>query len=221
MPFIRVPKLSGPHPLVLATAVQVRLHWTFNGIVGFNVLGGIVGGGFINTQVHADALDAAVKGHYTSSGLKALQPGTTVLVAASIRDVRVANQVEYVGTNATIAGTGAGDALPNQLAGVVTLRTGLAGKSFRGRVYFSGGNEAQNDATGKIVAAYNTALLAFMTGVQSDMGAEGITLAVLSRPRFANLAPPNDVMIYPGAINIVTSMTTRDVEWDTQRRRKR
>jgi len=194
------------------------LLWSFNGVAAFNVLGGIVAGGYINDQTHANALDAAIKGHYTTSGLKALHAGTSVLLAAGIRDVRAANQVEYVGTNASVAGTGGGDPLPNQVAAVVTLRTGSAGKSFRGRTYIGGANEAQNDAAGRIVAAYNTACVAFVTGVQSDMGAEGISLAVLSRPRFSAITP--FPMTYPGTITLVTAIVARDTEWDTQRRRR-
>jgi hypothetical protein len=134
--------------------------------------------------------------------------------------VRVANQAEFVGTGGLLAGTGGGDPLPAQLAAVVTLRTALAGKSFRGRVYISGANEAENDAAGHIVAAFNTAIALFITGVQTDMATEGITLAVLSRPRFANLPPPLDVETYAGAITPVTAILTRDTEWDDQRRRK-
>ncbi len=206
------------HPLVLDTAVQVRLHWTLNGLDAFNVLGGIVSGGFINDQTKADALDAAIKTGYTSSGLKALQATTTSLISAGIRDVRAAHQVEYVGTNAAVPGTGTGDPLPNAVAAVVTLRTGLAGKSFRGRSYFGGATEGQNDGAGQIATAYNTALVAFMTAVQAAMGASTISLAVLSRPRFDKVTP--FAMTYPGAITLVTAIVARDTLWDSQRRRK-
>ena len=220
MPFIRVPKLSGSHPLVLANAVVVRLNWSFNGVLGFNVLGGSVGGGYTNSQAHANALGTAVLGRYTSSGLKALQATTTSLLGVGIRDVQTANQVEYVSVAAAVPGTGGGAPLPNELAAAITLRTSLAGKSFRGRAYFSGAQAAESDAAGKIVAAYNTALVAFLTGVQADMGTEGITLAVLSRPRFANLPPPADVQTYAGRLTPVTAIVARDVQWDSQRRRQ-
>jgi hypothetical protein len=220
MPFIRVPKLSGSHPLVLPTAVQVRLHWSWNGVLGFNVLAGIVGGGYSNSQAHADALGAAVLGRFTSSGLKALCATTTSLLAAGIRDLQAPNRAEFVSTASAVPGTGSGDPLPNELAAVVTLRTALAGKSFRGRAYFSGAIVAESDASGKIVAAFNTAIAAFMTGVQTDMATEGITLAVLSRPRFANLIPPLDVQTYAGTITPVSAIVTRDTQWDAQRRRQ-
>jgi hypothetical protein len=202
--------------LVIPTAVQVRLHWFLYSIPCFNVLGGIVGGGYGNSQAHADALGTAVLGRFTSSGLKALSASTTILTAVGIRDIRVANQVEFVSSAAEVAGTGSGDGLPNQLAAVVTLRTALAGKSYRGRAYFGGANEAQNNNTGAIEAAYNTALVSFMTGVQTDMATEGITLAVLSRPR---TSPPFPVA-WGGAATPVSSIVTRDTQWDTQRRRR-
>lgn len=220
MPYIRVPKLSGSHPLVLDTAVQVRLHWTFNGIAGYNVLAGIVGGGYTNSQAHANALGTAILGSFTSSGLAALMASTTSLVAAGIRDVREANRPEYVSVAAAVPGSGSATPMPNQDAAVITLRTALAGKRYRGRVYFSGATEAQNDATGSIASAFNTALVTFMTNVQTNMGTEGITLAVLSRPTYLNLAPPADVLDWPGHIEAVTAIVARDTKWDTQRRRK-
>jgi len=206
---------------VLANAVQVRLHWLFNGVAAFNVLGGIVGGGYANSQAHANTLGAAVLGHFTTSGLAALCATTTELLGVGIRDVRTLNEAEFVSVAAAVSGTGVGDPLPNELAAVVTLRTAKAGKSFRGRSYFSGGIKGESTAAGAIAAGFNTALVAFMTDVQTDMTAEGITLSVLSRPRFANLLPPLDIQTYGGAITPVTAIVTRDTEWDTQRRRKR
>ena len=221
MPTLRIPKLSGSHPLVMGTAVQVRLHWSYNGKPAFNVLGGIVGGGYINSQAHADSLSAAVMGHFTTSGLRALMATTTSLLAVGIRNLRIANEAEFPSASGgPLAGTGAGFPMPNEVAAVVTLRTAKAGKSFRGRNYFSGGVVGENDAAGHIVSAFNTALAAFMADVSTDMTAEGITLAVISRPRFANLLPPLDIETYAGNITAVTSILTRDTKWDSQRRRQ-
>lgn len=221
VPFIRVPKLSGSHPVVLATAVQVRLRWSLNGKLCFNSLGGIVAGGYTNSQTHANNLGTAVIGRFTSSGLKALCAASTEILGVGIRNLQVANEVEYESVAAGVIGTGSGDALPNELAAVITLRTAKAGKRFRGRAYFGGGNEAQNTSVGQIDAGFNTALVSFLQGVQTDMGTEGITLAVLSRPQFANLAPPNDVQTYAGAITPVTAVVARDTLWDSQRKRGR
>lgn len=193
-------------PLVVPSSVQVRLFWTYNGISGVNVLGGIVAGGYVNSQAIANAIDTAVKGHLTTSGLKALLATTTSLDAVGVRDVRAANQPEFIGTGAPVAGTGVGNPLPNELAAAITLRTALAGKSFRGRTYFSGAIVTQSDAAGRIVAGFNTALTTFMTNVQGDLGASGITLAVLSRKLLQS--------------NAVTAIVARDTQWDSQRRRQ-
>jgi len=219
MPYIKVPKLSGSHPLVVADAVIVRLMWSLNGKLAYNVLGGRVSGGYTNSQVKTDALATDVLAGFTSSGLKALMASTTELLGVGIRDIRTANLVEYVQTGSPVAGTGAGDPLPNEVAAVVTLRTQFAGKSFRGRVYISGANEAQNDAAGHIATAFNTACVNFMDEVESAMGTQGITLSVLSRPTWLNLAPPADTQSYAGGVEPVTSKTARDVIWDSQRSR--
>jgi len=222
MPFIRVPKLSGSHPLELATAVQVRLIWTMNDADCINVLGGQVGGDFVNSQAHADALSTAVSAVYTSSGLRALHASTTVFNGVGIRDVRIRNLAEYVSYDGTEAGTGSGDPMPAQTAAVMTLRTAFAGKSYRGRVYIGGANEAQNTSSGRIDGTYRTTAIAFLEAVRDAMADEGITLAVLSAPRYANLTPPLDVQTWPGAITPVLAggISSRDNAWNSQRRRR-
>lgn len=205
--------------LVVPSAVQVRLHWTLNGVDAYNVLGGSVAGGFAASQAIANALGAAILGHFTSSGLAALMATTTSLLSAGLRDIRTANQPEFVSVAAAVPGTGAGDPLPNQIAAVITLRTALAGKSYRGRAYYGGANEAQNGATGAIAAAFNTALVTFTTNIQTDMAAQGITLAVISRP-FAGAAGPPVRPARVGQATPVTGIIARDTKWDTQRRRR-
>lgn len=192
--------------LVIPSSVQVRLFWTLNGVSAINVLGGIVAGGFNSTQAIANALGTAILGHFTSSGLAALMATTTSLDGVGLRDIRVANQVEFISTAAAVSGTGGGNPLPNEVAAAITLRTALAGKSFRGRTYFSGAVVGETTSAGRIAAAFNTALEAFMTNVQGDLGASGITLAVLSRK------------LRQG--NVVTALQARDTQWDSQRRRQ-
>lgn len=192
--------------LVIPNTAQVRLFWTFNGIAGVNVLAGIVAGGFVNSQAIANALGTAILGHFTSSGLAALMATTTSLLGVGVRDIRSANQPEYVSVAASVPGTGTGDPLPNELAAAVTLRTALAGRSFRGRTYFSGAIKDESDSSGRIVAGFNTALRTFMGDVQSDMGSSGLTLAVASRKLLQS--------------NAVTAIATRDTRWDSQRRRQ-
>lgn len=51
-------------------------------------------------------------------------------------------------------GTSVGDALPGQVAGLISLRTNFAGRSGRGRVYIPFPTEAQNDVDGEPTLAY-------------------------------------------------------------------
>src|SRR5882672_7675287 len=82
--------------LVIPSAVQVRLHWTLNGVDCFNVLGGSVAGGFAASQAIANTIGAAILGRFTSSGLAALCATTTSLISVGLRDIRTANQPEFV-----------------------------------------------------------------------------------------------------------------------------
>jgi len=206
-------------PLVVASAVQVRLRWTMNGADVYNVLGGSVAGGFANSQAIANALGVAVLGRFTTSGLAALCATTTSLISVGVRDIRSANAPEYVSVAAAVPGTGVGNPLPNQNAACITLRTNFVGRSYRGRVYLAGFIVTQNSAAGAIVAGLNTACVTFLQNVQTDMGAQGITLGVLSRPRPAG--PGGVPPAWAGLITPVTAIMARDTVWDTQRRRKR
>lgn len=62
---------------------------------------------------------------------------------------------ESIDVTQDAAGTIAGNAMSMQTAGVITLRTGVAQRKARGRVYLPFPSEADNDATGKPEAAYN------------------------------------------------------------------
>jgi len=71
----------------------------------------------------------------------------TSLVGVSCKDLTVQNgQVyEYTGTPLPVSGDVAGPALPSSVAVVVSLRTGRAGRSYRGRLYLGGFSETQSD----------------------------------------------------------------------------
>lgn len=206
--------------LIVGSAVQLRLHWTMNGVDCFNVLGGAVAGGFAASQAIANTIGAAVAGRFTSSGLAALCATTTSLISVGLRDIRIANQPEFVSVAAAVPGTGAGNPLPNHVAAVVTLRTALAGRSFRGRIYFGGFIVGENTAAGAIVAGLNTAMVAFVTGIQTDLAASSITLGVVSRPFAGRTSPPPVLPARAGVVTPVTAIIARDTKWDTQRRRR-
>ena len=104
----------------------------------------------------------------------------------------------------SLAGQQAGDALPASTALVVTLRTAMRGRSYRGRVYQGPWTEVTNGAGGTpsstqvaFVAGQWAAFLAALVGT-------GASLVVAS-------------YLHSTAENVIAA--TVDARWDTQRRR--
>ena len=102
------------------------------------------------------------------------------------------------------AGISGGDALPASMAIVVTLRTALRGRSYRGRVYCGPHIESDNDSSGNPVAALITAESVQWTNFLTALAGSGVSLVVAS-------------YLHASAEN-VTSVSV-DGRWDTQRRR--
>jgi len=72
---------------------------------------------------------------------------------------------ESVSANGNGPGTVAGDALPGQTAGLLTLRTPFAGRRNRGRMYIPAPGEADNDALNLPTAGYLGRLNNLGTGI--------------------------------------------------------
>lgn len=103
-----------------------------------------------------------------------------------------------------IPGVAASEPLPASVAAVVTLRTALRGRSFRGRVYQAPFTEAANTATGTILASSVTGVLQQWVAHLSALVGTGLSLVVASY----HLALATDV-----------ASVSVDTRWDTQRRR--
>jgi hypothetical protein len=108
------------------------------------------------------------------------------------------------------AGTAAGDAMAPQVAGILRLLTGLAGRSKRGRMYVPFPSETDNGPDGRPEAGY----FARMTSLGDALDG-GILVAVGGRT--ATLTP----IIYHRATNTYDDITFYAVvgNWGTQRRR--
>lgn len=206
--------------LVIANSAYIKLLWSGPSRNWLNVIGaqGNPTLPAIN-QAFADSLFAAIKANANVQALFPLLPTTVSLTGIAIRDISVANRAEFTSTGAALAGSGTGDPLPLNTAACVTLRTAGAGKSFRGRAYISGFNEAQNDATGRIAAAANTAASNFLAGMNAALVANSLAMAVLSRPRDAKTIPAKTIQAHTGFSTPVTAFVVRNTKWESQRRR--
>lgn len=208
-----------PFPLQVANAAQVYLHWT-NGSKPFsNVLGLSKPPGVAITQAVASRLGVAIKDAVTVSGLGAQLAPTVGLVAVGVRDINEANMPEYLDAGPTVIGTGTGDPLPGQIAMVVSALTARSGASYRGRIYLSGFTETANGATGEAAQVTADASIAFISAVSDAVFAEGMTLAVVSRPRQAATIPAKTITAKAGFVSPITGLVVNNLLWDTQRRR--
>lgn len=97
--------------------------------------------------------------------------------------------LELLAGGNTGPGTAGADALPRQCSGILSLRTALAGRSFRGRTYVPFPSKNDNDTAGVPTAGYSVRLgtLAAVMASPVTCGAGGntniLTAVVYSRVR--------------------------------------
>lgn len=198
--------------LPVPNTLEVKIHWgTATAEIAQNVLHFLNIGGVISGQALADQLDTTIKGIFTSSGLATFIAPTLGIRNVGVRNLAIANQAEFLGAGAGVLGTGTGDPLPTAIAQAYTLRTALAGRSFRGRVYLSCWTEASS--TGSSQATGVTAGLQFIDNIRTNLiSAPNIHMSVVSRR--SNGADRN-----PPLSTEVTLVQNRSTVWNTQRRR--
>jgi hypothetical protein len=194
-------------PLVIPDCVQAVIKWEFNTTPwAVNVLHYTDSTFPTINQAVADAFAADVGAAWDASGIGPLTADEWRINGVSVRSIDVANQPP-IDAALVRTGTATGDALSPQLAVCITLRTALAGRSFRGRVFVPGGAEGDNAADGSITGAYGTACRNFVNALTDfTSGTDTFGLVVASR----TLADKN----------LVTAVVQRDSVWDIQRRRK-
>lgn len=211
----------GPYTIPLCVAVAVRWQTT-NGKVVRNILHGSIAGGFANSTAIAQAVFAAVLASASWTAWRPYLYSANLLAGIDIRDMRIITNPFFVSTGGAVAGTGAAAEVPAGVALCVTLKTALAGRGYRGRVYLPGlDTSAVTAATGAIVPAANTAAVNFVTAIQTALAASGITLAIAEPPRLAYTSLITGVAIpaRAAAVTPVASITTRSTTFRSQRRR--
>lgn len=210
-----------PGGQVITAGVQVRLVWTLaNTKTAYNVLHGSVAAGFASTTTVAQAVFAAI---LAAAGWTNWRPHISTLnsfAGVDIRDMRGLNNPIAASTGGAVAGTGAGGALPPGDALVVTLRTALAGRANRGRVYLPGLDQSAMAAGGVAAAGTMTDAAGFITAVQTAMNGQGIALGIGNPERNLYTGTTGAVHAHrPSGIVPVTSITVRNAIIDHQRRR--
>jgi hypothetical protein len=198
---------------VIANTVEVRLLWALAGNGAINVLHATSPTVPVN-QALANTLGAAIKSAFTANLGPMFNSGSG-LIRVGVRDLRIEHAAEFLDAGTSVVGSGVGDSLPSQVALCITLRTASAGKSFRGRVYLGGFIETENDAAGTALTVVSTTFAVASrpaertTLVETTFHNDGTTSTrtVTQSPARAGGSTP------------VTSISSRNSQWETQRRR--
>jgi len=194
-------------PIVIPEAGLAVASGTVYGQPWVNVIGLRIDAGFALDQNIADSLGVDVRNLYNAN--VGLQVNDWQLDAVVIQDLRSGTAPAWDANITPVIGTNISDGMPPQVAMVVTHRTGLRGRSFRGRTYHAGLGEDSSTTSGQILTLTRTnfanAWTAFRTELATDFSGF-IQHAVVSRAL--------------SETTLVTS-SVADAEWDHQNRRKR
>jgi hypothetical protein len=112
----------------------------------------------------------------------------------------------------------AGDPAPNNVTYTISFKTGLAGRSFRGRNYVAGLPDAAVIGN-TINGSTRTALLAFYSGLTALAASNGATWVVVSRYSGVDPTTGDPIPRVTGVTTPVSSVGTFDTTVDSQRRR--
>ncbi len=211
-----------PGPLIIPLTWQVRLVWTLpNGRQASNVLHAIVPDGSPPDEANATALFDDIAAATETTTYFAFLKTTTALQFIDIRDLRTESQALVQSTSAAVPGTGTGNALPEEVALVVSLRTALAGRAHRGRTYLTGFDDTALDANGHAVAGLTAAAADWMTALKDSMLGLGMTLGIGHRGHAEYVNPKGATIAAEAAgTDRVLTCVVRDNVFDSQRRRK-
>lgn len=209
-------------PVVIPLCAQINILWALEDAKqGHSVLYGAYTGSFAGTVAQANGIMTALTTGASWTALAAFFPPTQGLAGITIRDVNTANQPLITSTVPFAGGTSASAALPNEVAVVITERTGKVGRAFRGRVYVPGWATNALGAGNVVAAAAITALQNWANTIPSAFTGQGYTWSIGQKKRVAYVSPKTGIS-YPqrdATHTVISSQPVRDNHWDSQRRR--
>jgi hypothetical protein len=206
---------------VIPNCIQVVLNWSLeDGKLAHNVLHGRVTGSFTPTAPIAQAIFAGLSSGANWTPIASALAATTLFTGVSLRDLRVANMPLVSSTGAAVPGSSATEALPNEVAAVVTLRTAFAGRSARGRIYTMGYTVGSTGAGNVMIPGVVVSLGQWAASISGVFAASGLTFCLGLPHRLAYVSAAGRPVPERIATTLdVTSTVVRDNHWDSQRRR--
>jgi hypothetical protein len=210
-----------PGPIVIPNCIQVNLMWTQDdGKQAVNVLHARVPGTYTPTVGQANGLLGLMGGDLFNQGILGHMPATSALAAVHMRDLRAPMLPFILSDGPTHPGTSIAAALPNEVAIVLTEKTGLSGPSNRGRIYLPNW-DASAVAAGNVI---DPSLVNDLTGLgamwMASFAASGLTMCIGQPARAAYTGSTGrDHPARPAGTVDVTQVVCRDNHFDTQRKR--
>lgn len=159
----------------------------------------------LNTLIQSDLLP------FLSSSLQLIE------LVARLLDTASSIGLSFV-PSPTPSGGVTGDYMPNNVTYTISLKTGLTGRSFRGRNYVPG--LPKGDADGNTIQSdLRTGLLAFYNLLITNAAAFGNPMVVVSRYSGVDPVTGKPIPRVTGLSTPVTTAATFDQTLDSQRRR--
>ncbi len=160
---------------------------------------------------NADLVAAAGAGHsWWTATLSGLMNQATTLVDVTATDLTSQGAPQVIDAVGT-AGLNGTQLVPQSSAVVVSQRTALRGRSYRGRAYLGGLSYTQLASDVDITGAAASAISAAFGNLDTALAGLGLDVVVASRQH-------NKVIVNPAAINRVIAYVV-DAHLDSQRRR--
>lgn len=202
--------------------MEVRFDYALpDGKVAHNVLHARYPTAYPGTIALANAFKTQWAALFTSSGLSTYLSTLLLLNSVSLRDLAVLNTLYIQSTSAaTSVGADAGQALPLEVAAVLTQRTGISGPGGRGRIYMMGFTTLALAPSNVIFGACFTNLANFAAGIAAIFTGQGVTqcLALPSRIEYTGSTGRHHPARAATTADVIRT-EIRDNHWDSQRRR--
>lgn len=208
-------------PVVVPSCAQIVLSWNIeSGKVAHNVLYGRYAGTFAGTPTQANGILTALTTGAAWTALAAFLAPNTGMGAVTIRNVALPNQALVSGSTTGPPGSSVSPALPSEVAACITLRSGFAGASGRGRLYVPGFATNALGAGNVIAAATVTALNNWAATITGALNSQGYVWVLGLKERAQYTGSTGTVHPARAATSVtITSASCRDNHWDSQRRR--
>jgi len=163
------------------------------------------------TQSDLDNLAAAVDTKVGSNYLPSIADNV-IYAQTHVRGLSASVDMESFDNTHAGNGTAGGTPMPSNVTFCVSLRTGLTGRSARGRFYAVCPATGDLDTSDTMTSGYASDIVAFLDAVKTLALSAGWTLVVISRQNAG-------VRLTTAVARAVTTVEATDLAVDSQRRR--